>query len=356
MLAQIRLGAGEDDFASHFAEAERKVPASRAIARAHITVLEQHDLFTEARDIAARAAERFPEENEFRLLQASYAGIIGDDDEAETLFAGMAAQTPERWLLEARYRLRGDDFERTGKLLDKVIAADPWHINAWAVRDLLWRRSGDQRAEWLHGQEGLVRMVELPDAAGVLERVVPVLHRLHDGSAFPLGQSLRGGTQTRGRLLDRHEAEFTLLREALMAALEDYRSGLPPRDDSHPQLRHRDTPWFITSSWSVRLAGGGDFHASHLHPDGIVSSALYCQLPPGLGGNDGRDGHIELGRPPPKLRVDIAPLHVLEPREGHLALFPSTLYHGTRPFTDGTRMTVAFDVQPAMNGGWATGT
>ncbi len=56
-------------------------------------------------------------------------------------------------------------------------------------------------------------------------------------------------------------------------------------------------------------------------------------------------GHIELGRPPPKLRIDLEPRYTLRPIPGYLALFPSTLYHGTRPFSDGRRMTVAFDVQ-----------
>ena len=37
-------------------------------------------------------------------------------------------------------------------------------------------------------------------------------------------------------------------------------------------------------------------------------------------------------------------VHVIEPAAGHLALFPSTLYHGTTAFSAGERMTVAFDV------------
>jgi len=35
---------------------------------------------------------------------------------------------------------------------------------------------------------------------------------------------------------------------------------------------------------------------------------------------------------------------VIKPERGKLALFPSTLYHGTRNFAEGERMTVAFDV------------
>nr|WP_202131721.1 tetratricopeptide repeat protein [Aurantiacibacter rhizosphaerae] len=347
LLAQIRLAAGEDDFTSHLAEAEAKIPDNPAIAHEHIRMLEMHDRFEDAMEIAARAARRFPDNETFALLQASYAGIVGADDVAKGLFTRLASQNPNRWLLEARYLLGRGEYVQCGALLDKVIAADPLHINAWAVRDFLWRLTDDPRGEWLHGQDGLVQMVELPDGEAVLRDAVPLLHRLHDNSAFPLGQSLRGGTQTRGVLFDRAEPELQRLHDALVVALENYRSALPPLDPQHPLLRFRDAALFITSSWSVRLAGGGDFHAAHLHPDGIVSSALYCQLPDGLGENedDEKAGYIELGRPPPKLRIDLEPRYTLRPQVGHLALFPSTLYHGTRPFSQGQRMTVAFDVQ-----------
>jgi hypothetical protein len=35
---------------------------------------------------------------------------------------------------------------------------------------------------------------------------------------------------------------------------------------------------------------------------------------------------------------------MVEPKPGRLALFPSTMWHGTRKFPAGERMTVAFDV------------
>jgi hypothetical protein len=46
---------------------------------------------------------------------------------------------------------------------------------------------------------------------------------------------------------------------------------------------------------------------------------------------------------------------VICPREAHLALFPSTLYHGTTPFGAASsgaaeRMTVAFDVVTSNEG------
>ena len=41
---------------------------------------------------------------------------------------------------------------------------------------------------------------------------------------------------------------------------------------------------------------------------------------------------------------ELSPLRLVEPRPGRLVLFPSTMWHGTRPFPSGERLTVAFDI------------
>ncbi|QZH74976.1 MAG: tetratricopeptide repeat protein [Erythrobacter sp.] len=348
-LSQLRLAAGEGHFAAHFAEAERLRPSDPDLARAHVTVLDAHDLHAEALAVAAAAHARMPGDPAMALLEAVQASSAGEDARATALFAELALETPERWLHEARHCLRIGELARCEALLEPVIAQAPGNVSAWAMRDLVWRLAADARADWLHGQDGLVRMLALPDAAAVVAEAVPLLHWLHDKSAFPLGQSLRGGTQTRGNLFDRAEPELARLHSALIAALEDYRAGLAPADPSHPLLRHREGGWAITGSWSVRLAGGGDHHAPHLHPQGLLSSACYLLLPDAVG-EEAQAGWIELGRPAPDLRLDLPPLYTLEPKAGHLALFPSTLYHGTRPFRLGQRMTVAFDVTLAGAG------
>ena len=161
---------------------------------------------------------------------------------------------------------------------------------------------------------------------------------------MPLGQSLRGGTQTRGTLFHRSGSILSELHRAILATLEEYRSNLPQHDPAHPLLRHRDTGWRLAGSWSVRLTGRGDHHAAHIHPHGIVSSALYLVLPDEVHEPGSRKGWLELGRPPRDLGLDLEPLIAIEPRHGHLALFPSSLYHGTTAFDSAERITVAFDV------------
>jgi hypothetical protein len=66
-------------------------------------------------------------------------------------------------------------------------------------------------------------------------------------------------------------------------------------------------------------------------------------LPPDLG-EEGA-GCLTLGdSTSPTLDVGLPPFRTVEPRPGRLVLFPSYMWHGTRPFGKGERVTVAFDV------------
>ncbi|HEU5481508.1 MAG TPA: putative 2OG-Fe(II) oxygenase, partial [Sphingomicrobium sp.] len=80
-----------------------------------------------------------------------------------------------------------------------------------------------------------------------------------------------------------------------------------------------------------------------------ISSALYIVLPPDLGQEEA--GFLTLGDPSaPTMKVDLSPFRTIEPKPGRLALFPSYTFHGTRPFGEGERMTVAFDVAVPQGG------
>jgi len=359
-LAGLKHAAGEADWTAPFAEAARKAPQDPNIAHAHVEALAGLDRAEEAAAIAAEARARFPREPHFALLEAVHCGSAGDWDRAEAIFARLADSRPIRFRNEARHALRARDLPRAHACLDRALAADPRDIGAWALRGIAWRLGEDaasrERAAWLHGQAGLVGFRELAGRDGLVADAAQALRAIHARSTMPLGQSLRGGTQTRGILFHRTEPVLAELHEAIRATLELHRAGLPPRDAAHPLLRHRETPWQLLGSWSVRLAGGGaggqgDYHTAHIHPQGIVSSALYLVVPEEahapVGEGERPPGWLEIGCPPPELGLDLPPLATIEPREGRLALFPSTLYHGTTPFGSAERMTIAFDVTSA---------
>ncbi|PHQ63107.1 tetratricopeptide repeat protein [Sphingobium yanoikuyae] len=343
-LAELRWALGDrDNFCADFAESARLRPDDCGLIKAWCAALAGVDRHAEAADIAGDAVRRFSGDETWRLAEAVYAGASGDDDRAERLFADLPLKGPERAVQEARHRLRRMEAESAERLLNDAIGQNPTEVAAWALRDIAWRLLGDSRSEWLHRQEGLVQFVNTGIAPNALAEIVSLMHRLHDTGSMPLGQSIRSGTQTQGGLFDRLEPEVRLVHAHIVEMIERYRSALPPVDPEHPLLRHRDHQWRIKGSWSIRARAGGH-HSAHIHPHGLLSSAFYLILPPTAGGSDALGGALELGRPPPDLRLDLPPIAVIEPVAGHCALFPSTLYHGTRPFSAGQRMTIAFDV------------
>lgn len=301
------------------------------------------DQYREAADAAGRGLVAFPGSGALGLLRASYLSDSGDRAAAGALFAALPAGLPGRALMEARHALGANDPARGAALLENARSEEPWSVAAWAYTALAWRLTGDRRAEWLTAQPGLVDAVQLdldePELATIAER----LRTLHKTRAHPVGQSLRGGTQTRGNLFARQEEEVRLLADRIGQAVERYWSALPPADAAHPLLRHRAGKPRFAGSWSVRLTDGG-YHVSHFHSRGILSSATYLAVPPSSGTHD---GWLEIGGAPAELGLDIEPLVRIEPEPGRLALFPSYLFHGTRPFPAGERLTAAFDVVPA---------
>ncbi|WP_288486800.1 tetratricopeptide repeat protein [uncultured Novosphingobium sp.] len=339
-------GASETEFAAHYAVAIAKAPAQAADLYLSwseaLAGVARHDL---AAQVAIRAGQAHPDDPRILLLAAATASRVGDCDRATGLIARLSEDTPAARLIAARHRLRLGEPDRAEALLERHLQDQPESIEGWALRSLAWRKLGDEREAWLHGQPGLINRVPVEEEAADFAGAVAVLDRLHDASAQPIGQSVRGGTQTRGALFARLEPELRQLQRAIQAALERHRAQLPPADEHHPLLRHRDAPWRIAGSWSVRLVASGQ-HEVHIHPQGMLSSALYMRLPETIDAVT-KDGWLEIGGAPPDLGLDLAPTTLFEPREGTLALFPSTLYHGTRPFTGGHRLTVAFDAAPA---------
>jgi Tfp pilus assembly protein PilF len=259
--------------------------------------------------------------------------------------SGVAAERAEAEArIGARIALATGAPERALALIDRTHSEVPglrWHMGLWAFTETAARLADPARHCWLTGHEGLwgVRPVGL-DAAELSDLVV-LLRRIHVRRAHPLDQSLRQGTQTEGNLFDRVEPLLRQLRDALRQAVLAHAGGLGPVLSGHPTL----DPQFATGdirfsgSWSVRLGDAG-FHVAHFHPEGWLSSAFYLVLPEAAPG----EGDLVLGEPPADLGTGLGPLAVIRPAPGALALFPSWLWHGTRPFAAGERLTVAFDV------------
>jgi tetratricopeptide (TPR) repeat protein len=340
-LATARWEDGASDaFTATYEPALASQPRNAGLWQDYVSVLGKADDFAAAARAALRAEQATGSAN-FAAAAFGYLSASGAVGEADALLGRLPAGLLPA-VSVAKHRLRTGDPATAERLLAAETDAGPNDIEAWALRGIAWALLDDPRFDWLNGQEGLVRVHELPLSDDEMAAVVGLLRTLHARSSLRLGQSVRGGTQTHGNLLDRGEPEIALLGRAIRDAVERHRAALPPFDASHPILRHRDAPLAIAGSWSIRLTGGG-FHVQHMHPKGILSAASYWVVPEAPA-DDGHAGWLEIGGAPAYLGIDLSPLRRIEPRPGRLVLFPSTLHHGTRPFPAGERMTVAFDV------------
>lgn len=341
-LARLRWETGEHEtFTATLEAALTEQPANAELWSTLITTLSGVDRHIDAADAAARAWASLGEDPRFLLLEAANASEGGDLRRADALFAVLPPVDGSQ-VAEARHRLKSGDPDWAEELLDTAREQAPEDVAAWAWTGLVWRVKGDDRAEWLYRPRQLARPIDIEIDRHELEAIAAEIVKLHHAVSFPIGQSLRGGTQTRGRLFDRPEEPVARLRESVMEAVHTYWAALPGEDSAHPLLRQRNAAPRFGGSWSVRLTDGG-FHVAHIHPRGLLSSACYLRLPPA---REGGEGWLELGRAPTDMGLDLPPLLTIEPRPGRLALFPSYMFHGTVPFREGERLTVAFDIVP----------
>lgn len=280
-----------------------------------------------------------------RFHNAVAAGELGEADAVQLLSDEAVAANPHLALWRVRHVLRQGRAVEALPLIDRELGSDRRQA-IWPYAAVAWRLAGDARSAWLEGQPGLVSVTDISSSLGPIAPLAERLRALHARSGQYLDQSVRGGTQTDGPLLSRVEPEIRQLRTAIVTAVQRYVEQLPAPDSAHPLLGpRRDRRIRLSGSWSVRLAGGGR-HSNHVHPQGWISSALYLDLPE-IGSDEPADaGWLVLGEPDAALSVDLPPYSKIEPRVGQLVLFPSWMWHGTRPFAEGERLTVAFDVAP----------
>ncbi len=279
----------------------------------------------------------------FDLYEATALDDLGDLDASTPLFAAMASiNDPIAAIYRVRHLLRAGRHGEAAALAERW-SATPHGDHFLPYLSIAWRLTGDARWQWLEGDERLVGIHDLGEALGPLDDLAALLRRLHTAKDQPLDQSVRGGTQVDGPL-SRVEPEVRRVRAAIVAAVERHIAQLPPPDPGHAGLAPaRDRPVRLSGSWSVRLGGKGH-HASHVHPGGWFSSAFYVALPDEAERGPAPAGWLSLGEPPPELGLALPALRLIEPRPGRLVLFPSTMWHATRPFDAGERLTMAFDV------------
>ncbi len=317
-------------------------PAAGALWQARFQVLMEADDFAGAADAAREARGALGPSAELDRIEAICWSEQGAAAAAQAVFDTLPfPHDAETALWPIRNFIRLGRYDEAALLAEQSFGPHGADQALWPYRGLLWRLLGDARWQWLEGDARLIQTYDLTAQIAPIEQLAQVLRGLHHAQRQPLDQSVRGGTQTDGNLLARAEPELRHLRAALLAAVHDYTAQLPPPDLTHPMLLASRAPLHVAGAWSVRLTQQG-YHADHVHAQGWISSACYITVPP-ADPAAAESGWLKFGECR-DLLPDLTAFRSEAPVPGKLVLFPSIMWHGTRAFGSGERMSVAFDI------------
>lgn len=345
-LAQLVATLGRSDRATDSLEqALSRHPESQLLWQTLLGVQLRRGAYETLLPTIERARAAGVDSPEFAIYEAVHAAEFDRSTFPPALFEGAprhAVAHIGNWRI--RHLLRVGEQERLLAEIDAELVRQP-SVEIWSYAATAWRIACDPRSEWLEGDPRLVSITDLNSGLPPLGELAATLRVLHGAKGEYLDQSVRGGTQTDGPLFCRIDPLIRKVRSVVVEAVTAHVRQLPPLDSRHPMLgQRRDRRVRFSGSWSVRLRSGGR-HSNHVHPQGWISSALYIGLPDRAHGEPSNAGWLTLGEPDEKLNLAVAARREIEPVPGRLVLFPSWMWHGTRAFREGERLTIAFDVR-----------
>jgi tetratricopeptide (TPR) repeat protein len=343
-IAKYRiLGGAKENVDASFEEACTAQPENLALRLAWFHLAAQARDWTRAISVVDSGEAIFGDKRAFKIARAFIATETGDTDAAGAYLDGLRdVDDPGLDLCKVRFFLRTGDVQQAENTASQHIGK-PSARSFWPYLSIAWRLMGDHRADWLDRSDIFVGSFDLPNEDGFLSDLAAALRALHKARSPYLEQSVRGGTQTDRNLFFHHEPAIRTIRDRVKAAVRDYVDALPPHESDHPLLSAPRGHICFEGSWSVRLGAQG-FHTVHTHTAGWISSAFYVALPDAEQLGAPPSGWLSFGEPPGELGLDLPAYCTVEPKPGRLVLFPSTMWHGTKPFDDGERLTIAFDI------------
>jgi tetratricopeptide (TPR) repeat protein len=248
----------------------------------------------------------------------------------------------------AEIHLSRDEAGEALAVLTPILETNPGDQEALALRGLAWRMLNDPRAADGDHYRAMVgrSVIDTPPGWKTLDaylaELAMALRGLHGLRTHPVGQSLRHGTQTTVNLRTSPDPVIRAFFTAIDRPIREHMRKIAATGD--PRGEAQD--YRLVGCWSVELAPGG-YHTAHIHPQGWLSSACHIELPSVVDGG-GKEGWLGFGGAPFDGLRPLPHEHYEKPSPGQLVLFPSSMWHGTVPFSGAeTRLTIAFDVVPA---------
>jgi tetratricopeptide (TPR) repeat protein len=352
-LAHVRYMRGDPAFVRTLVSA---VKANRESAKLQLLLGEILWRAGQLREAETLARDLLMRGNRAAAARSTLAGILFDQgraDEAETHALEAAAMRPQEQavllnvvtILLARGRV-----EEAVPFIDAQLSRHPDSQMWLAYQATASRMLGTNRYHELYDYDRFVRVFDLEPPPGWSSMaqfnrdLAAALHGRHQFTRQPLDQTLRNGTQTSRSLLNDPDPVVRAALRAFERPIEEYRRTLDASDD-HPLSRGNVGASQFTGAWSVRLHRNG-FHVNHFHPDGMLSSAYYVEVPPETEDQALKSGWIKFGEPRYPV-PGLTPERYVQPKPGRLVLFPSYMWHGTNPiYGEEPRLCIAFDMRP----------
>ncbi len=354
--ADLRYEMGDPDAFSHYDAALSDGP-SQAVHADYVSRL----LTARRTEDAERQLQRF--EAEFGRIPAWLSLAVqlhyarGDYEEMLDLLARVPADNHGLMIWKAQALLACGDAAAAQALTIDLVKKNPRDQFLLALLSTCYRLNDPEAYADLVDYDNLLICAELSTPAGFGSlasfnaALRETLQEFHVTQTNPMSQSVVGGTQTPGNILERPHPVIVALKQAYLDTLS---RELGPalykniRDD-HPVSVGKGHGIKFDTAWSIWVTEGG-YHRTHVHTKGWYSSAYYVSLPAELKRTDvpEQEGALALGRPGLDTPEPLEAERVVTPAEGLLALFPSYFWHGTLPFHSAdARVTVAFDAVPA---------
>lgn len=353
LLANVRwMGGAGESFARDYEAALSRQPDSLHWRVGYADLLRRAELRERAEAVLRQGLERAPASGPLQGALGVLLDEMNRTDEALPMLRAAVADAPQVPFVRGNLvcgllRLgRGDEALRE---LAPLLRAQPLNGDWIAYQSMAFRQLGDLRYHELCDYDLMVQAFDLQAPNGYANMVAfnaalrDSLERLHVLETHPLDQSLRHGSQTTRSLLAIDDVVIKHYLQALEAPIRDYIATMQKPD--HPWSGRKTDRFKFSGCWSIKLKANG-FHVNHLHPAGWISSAYYVALPDATKSGVSQEGWIKFGEPrwpTPACTVE----KVVQPKEGRLVLFPSYMWHGTMPFSEGERLTAPFDVVPA---------
>ena len=156
----------------------------------------------------------------------------------------------------------------------------------------------------------------------------------------PSNQSGNGGFKSIGNLFEYSNSNIKTLKDIILREIDLYHDKFQNEECTFIEK------WPVKKNitgWHIVLKEDG-YHNSHIHPDGWLSGVIYLKVVPTLNENEGA---IKFDLAIPDHQNLNLPMKIYNPQIGDIVFFPSSLYHGTIPFsTDTERIIVSFDLKP----------